>query len=129
MKKYITKVIDKLGAEDTVKIHTTLIGGGFGRRLKQDFVVQAVEISRKTGFPIKLIWSREEDIQHDFYRPHTYHRIEADIIEGSSILDWRHRIVGPSHGRSVGGSTHLPYDISHVYIDYHKKNHGIPIGS
>ena len=129
LKKYIAKALDKLGVEGAIKIQPTLLGGGFGRRLKQDYVVQAVEISSKTNFPVKLIWSREEDIQHDFYRPYTYHRIKADIAKNSSILDWRHRIVGPTHGRTVGGSTNLPYDIDHVYIDYHKKNHGIPIGS
>ena len=129
LKKYIAKVLDKVGAEEMIKIHPTLLGGGFGRRLEQDFVIQAVEISSKVGLPIKLIWSREEDIQHDFYRPYTYHRIEADIAEDSVILDWRHRIVGPTHGRSVGGSTHLPYAMDHVYIDYHKKKHGVPIGS
>jgi isoquinoline 1-oxidoreductase subunit beta len=129
LKKYIAKALEKIGAEETVKIHTTLLGGGFGRRLEQDFVIQAVQISSKAGVPVKLIWSREEDIQHDFYRPYTYHHIEADISAESSILDWRHRIAGPTHGRSTGGSTHLPYDMAHVYIDYHKKKHGIPIGS
>ncbi len=128
LKKYIAQILEKFTAEDAIKIHPTLIGGGFGRRLEQDFVIQAVEISSKTGLPIKLIWSREEDIQHDFYRPYTYHKIEADIAN-SDILDWRHRIAGPTHGRSVGGATHLPYDIEHIYIDYHKKKHGIPIGS
>lgn len=128
VRKLVFKALEKVGVENNIKVHPTLIGGGFGRRLQQDFVVQAVEIAVQAGVPVKLIWSREEDIQHDFYRPYTYHRLEAKLGQ-NTILDWRHRIVGPTHGRSVGGSTHLPYDMEHIYIDYHKKKHGVPIGS
>ncbi|MDQ1363751.1 MAG: isoquinoline 1-oxidoreductase subunit beta, partial [Pseudomonadota bacterium] len=114
--------------DDSVRLHTTLLGGGFGRRLEQDYVLQAVEIAQQTGLPIKLIWSRSEDTQHDFYRPFTSHRLEADLDAQGNILSWRHRVVGPSHGRSTGGA-HLPYLIPHYRLDYHVKKISVPIGS
>ncbi len=128
--RLLGKVKDKLGMEsENIIVHNTLMGGGFGRRLEPDFVIQAVEISRKSGFPVKLLWSREEDIRHDFYRPYTSHRLQAKVTNEGKVLAWQHRIVGPTHGRSVGGATHLPYDVAYARVDYHVKKHSVPIGS
>lgn len=80
---------------EQVHIHTTYLGGGFGRRGEVDFVVEAVQIAKHFDVPVKLIWSREEDMQHDFYRPASYHVISASIHE-DDLQAWRHRIVGPS---------------------------------
>ena len=129
----IGKLIDKTRAvigmtDDSVKLHTTLIGGGFGRRLEQDYVLQAVEIALQTGLPIQLIWSREEDIQHDFYRPYTSHQLQAELDQHGAITSWTHRIVGPSHGRSTGGA-YIPYKLPHYRLEYHVKKHTVPIGS
>ena len=82
--------------EKAIKIHTTFIGGGFGRRLAQDYVEQALLIAKEVKKPIKLIWSREEDMQHDFYRPASYHALRAAVDEQGQILSWQHAIVGPS---------------------------------
>jgi isoquinoline 1-oxidoreductase beta subunit len=128
--KMLGKVKDKLGmADQSVRVHTTLLGGGFGRRLEQDYVLQAVEIAQACGCPVKLIWNRVEDIQHDFYRPYTAHVLQADLAADGRVLSWRHRIAGPSHGRSVGGASHLPYRFDHFKLDYHVKKHSVPIGS
>jgi isoquinoline 1-oxidoreductase beta subunit len=69
--------------EDAVRAHIPLIGGGFGRRLGTDYVEQAVQISKAVGAPIKLVWTREDDIQHDFYHPLSVHRASARLDEPS----------------------------------------------
>jgi isoquinoline 1-oxidoreductase subunit beta len=86
--------------EEKVIVHTTLSGGGFGRRIELDFAIQAAEIAAKAGVPVKLIWSREEDLQHDWYRPAAAIRLQAGLdAEGwpvafrvetacASLLDW-----------------------------------------
>ncbi len=78
-----------------VTIHNQFIGGGFGRRLSQDFVAEAAEIAFKTGEVIKLVWSREEDTQHDLYRPATYHRVKAALDDQKNVMAWSHQIVAP----------------------------------
>ncbi len=80
---------------DEVFIHNQFIGGGFGRRLTQDFIGEAAEISYKTGLPIKLVWSREEDTQNDLYRPASYHRIRASFDSAGQLSGWDHQIVCP----------------------------------
>lgn len=79
-----------------VHIHNQFIGGGFGRRLSSDFVAEAAEISAKVGGIIKLIWSREEDTQHDLYRPASLHKISAALDEKGEPTAWNHQIVAPN---------------------------------
>lgn len=79
-----------------VQIHNQFIGGGFGRRLSQDFVAEAAEISAQTGGVIKLVWSREEDTQHDVYRPATLHKIKVALDENQMPVAWDHQIVAPN---------------------------------
>ncbi|MDI9246813.1 molybdopterin cofactor-binding domain-containing protein [Marinobacter sp. CHS3-4] len=79
---------------DEVTIHTTFLGGGFGRRLTNDYIEEAAAVAYKTGRPVKLIWSREEDTRHDFYRPAMLHRMKASI-KGDQVTGWHHQIVGP----------------------------------
>tara|TARA_R110001592_G_scaffold248308_1_gene510582 strand:- start:50449 stop:52665 length:2217 start_codon:yes stop_codon:yes gene_type:complete len=79
-----------------VHIHNQFIGGGFGRRLSQDFVGEAAEISAKAGGIIKLLWSREEDTQHDLYRPATLHKIRAALDDNGMPRAWDHQIVAPN---------------------------------
>ncbi|WP_431688394.1 molybdopterin cofactor-binding domain-containing protein [Hahella sp. NBU794] len=83
-----------LSASD-IHIHTTFIGGGFGRRLSQDFVGEAVSIAQHFDRPVKLIWSREEDIQHDLFRPASLHRLTAALSPGGEALAWTHDIAAP----------------------------------
>lgn len=77
-----------------VKVNTTFIGGGFGRRLNQDFVAEAAAISDIAQQPIKLIWSREEDTQRDWYRPASYHKLSASIDKNGNISGWNHQMAG-----------------------------------
>jgi len=77
-----------------VKINTTFIGGGFGRRINQDFVAEAAAISEISQQPIKLIWSREEDTQRDWYRPSSYHKLSATIDKNGDISGWNHQMAG-----------------------------------
>jgi isoquinoline 1-oxidoreductase/isoquinoline 1-oxidoreductase beta subunit len=79
-----------------IHIHNQFIGGGFGRRLSQDFVAEAAEISAKAGGVIKLIWSREEDTQHDLYRPASLHKIRVALDDKGMPAGWDHQIVAPN---------------------------------
>src|SRR5229473_4782131 len=81
---------------EKVSIARTLVGGGFGRCLLPDFVVQAVLVSKAVGRPVKVIWSREEDLQHDFYRPAVLHRITGGVDEYGRLQALAHRLVSPS---------------------------------
>jgi isoquinoline 1-oxidoreductase subunit beta len=81
---------------ERVKVHNCLLGGGFGRRLEVDGITQAVEIARQVDAPVKVVWTREEDIQHDVYRPYYYDRLAAGLDETGMPVAWTHRICGPS---------------------------------
>jgi isoquinoline 1-oxidoreductase beta subunit len=81
---------------ERVRIHNHLLGGGFGRRLEVDFIVRAVEIAKQVPGPVKVIWTREEDIQHDMYRPYYYDRIAAGLDDHGRPIAWTHRITGSS---------------------------------
>src|SRR5947208_4076972 len=79
-----------------VQVHNHLLGGGFGRRLEVDFVIQAVQIAKQVTGPVQVIWSREEDIQHDMYRPYYYDRIAAGLDAQGMPVAWTHRVTGSS---------------------------------
>ena len=81
---------------DHVKVHVTFIGGGFGRRLIQDYAVEAALISRDVGAPVQVVWSREDDIRHDFYRPAACHVLQASLDAQGNLVSWRHRGSSPS---------------------------------
>lgn len=83
-------------SQQKVFIYPQLMGGSFGRRLAQDFVYEAVEISKIAKRPIKLIWSREDDIRHDFYRPASGHRLQAGLSQKKTITLWRQHVIAPS---------------------------------
>ncbi len=127
-----------------VKVHTTYLGGGFGRRGEPDFVSDAVETSKVVGRPVKVIWTREDDLQHDFYRPATYVRFWAALDESGMPIAWMQRIVQPSlrarsdpralestggvDGNSVSGAAGLPYRIPNLRVEYVWHDPGIPVG-
>ena len=88
-----------------VEVHTTLLGGGFGRRGYPDFVAEVVAIAKQVpGTPIKLIWSREDDMQHDYYRAATFHSLKGAVNPQGTIEAWQHHIVAPSILRGLGVS-------------------------
>jgi isoquinoline 1-oxidoreductase beta subunit len=117
---------------EQVRIHNHYIGGGFGRRLEADFIVQAALFARQVDYPIKIVWSREEDIQHDMYRPYYYDRISGGLDASGKLVAWNHRIVGSSimarffpalfkdglDADAVDGAIDLVYDIPNFYVDY-----------
>jgi isoquinoline 1-oxidoreductase beta subunit len=130
-----------------ITIHTTYLGGGFGRRLESDYVLDAVETSRAAGnVPVKVVWTREDDLQHDFYRPASHNVMQAALGADGMPTAWRHRIVGASilqyfktfahflrkdglDPTSVqGAADYFPYDIANVYLDYVNNNPGVPSG-
>ena len=82
--------------KEKVRIHRTLLGGGFGRRLVADFIVQAVLASKAVGAPVKVIWSRDEDMRHDMYRPAVANRITAGVDEFGRLQAIAHKVVSPS---------------------------------
>ena len=81
---------------DKVVVHNHLIGGGFGRRLEIDGVIRAVEIAKHVDGPVKVVWTREEDIQHDMYRPTFFDRMSAGLDEKGKPIAWSHRFAGSS---------------------------------
>jgi len=83
-------------APEKVVVHNHLIGGGFGRRLETDGIVRAVEIARQVDGPVKVVWTREEDIQHDMYRPYWYDRLAAGLDGKGMPVAWSHRFAGSS---------------------------------
>jgi isoquinoline 1-oxidoreductase beta subunit len=81
---------------DKVRVHNHLLGGGFGRRLEVDFVARAVQVAQQVQSPVKVVWTREEDIQHDMYRPYYYDRIAAGLDAHGRPVAWTHTVVGSS---------------------------------
>jgi isoquinoline 1-oxidoreductase beta subunit len=82
--------------QSALTIHITLIGGGFGRRLCIDYGVEAAVISRSAGTPVKVIWTRDDDIRHDYYRPISHHRLRAGLDAQGQVTSWLHHIAAPS---------------------------------
>ena len=129
-------------APENVAVHTTYLGGGFGRRFELDFIIEALETSKAAGAPVKVIWSREDDIQHAQYRPANYHQLRAGLDASGRPVAWTHRIVAPSimarmfpqtvknglDGEAVEGGVGLPYAIPNVHVDYQLTDTGIPVG-
>lgn len=118
--------------KDTVKIHNYLLGGGFGRRLDVDGSVLAVRIAQRVDGPVKVVWSREEDIQHDMYRPYYYDRLSAGLDANGKPVAWTHRVSGSSifaryvpqlfrnglDPDAVEGAAEPPYSLPNIHVDY-----------
>ena len=87
-----------------ITIHITLLGGGFGRRLNVDYGVEAALISKAADAPVKVIWTREDDVRHDFYRPMSHHRLRAGVDAQNQVTAWMQHIAAPTtDGVYVGG--------------------------
>ncbi len=120
---------------DRIQIHTMFLGGGFGRRGAGDFVAEAVEISKAIGKPVKLTWSREDDMQHDLYRPASYTKFSGALDKDGWPVAWNTRVVCPSFGgirngvdrTSVEGIIDLEYAIPNFHVDYHPPDVDIPV--
>ncbi len=121
-------VAEALGfSPESVTVHVTLLGGGFGRRLFQDFAVQAALISRAVQAPVQLVWTREEDIQHDFYRPSVTHYFRAGLDKQGRPVAWLHRVA--SSGRDGVVRQGFPAGIiPHYRLEYTVLSTNIPWG-
>ena len=120
-----------------VHIHTTLLGGGFGRRANftSDFVSDAVQVAHGEGVPVKTIWTREDDIQCGYYRPMFVHKVKAGVDADGMPIAWHQRLVGESIAEgtmmeqavmqngvdmmSVEGAAHMPYAIPNRHVEVH----------
>jgi isoquinoline 1-oxidoreductase beta subunit len=117
---------------EKVIVHNHLIGGGFGRRLEADGAVRAVEIARQVDGPVKVVWTREEDIQHDVYRPYWFDRISAGLDEQGRPVAWKNHYAGSSviarwlppgfkdglDPDSTEGAINLVYDFPNLHVEY-----------
>jgi isoquinoline 1-oxidoreductase subunit beta len=139
---------------DRITVHRTLIGGGFGRRLLADFVKQALIIAMSVKAPVKLVWSREEDMTHDAYRPAMLHRISGGVSDAGALLALAHRIVSPSFmlyvfpragfpqvkdwtqpvlppaqydPMAVEGVIDIPYQVPHQQVEQHRLELDVPL--
>ncbi len=128
---------------DKVVVHNHLIGGGFGRRLESDGVSRAVEIAKQVDGPVKVVWTREEDIQHDMYRPYWFDRLSAGLDGKGRPIAWSNRFAGSSviarwlppgfkdglDPDSTDGAIDLVYDFPNMHVEYVRVEPlGIPTG-
>ncbi len=141
-------------SQDRVTIHTTNLGGGFGRRSESDFVAEAVAVAAQLpGVPIRLLWTREDDVRHDFYRPGNHHALRAALGSDGLPVAWAHHVVAPSiisrfipgyvpqfvahlggplkggiDETAVEGARDLPYGIPDLEVRYTQADLGVPVG-
>ena len=135
-------------ADDT-EVHTSFLGGGFGRRAESDFVREASELAGKIDGPVKVIWSREDDMQHDFYRPASHHELAA-VLGGDGMPEaWQHRIAtqsimqrlvpgwvpgfaerwaGSKDPTATEGASNQPYHVPNIHVTFAKVDLPIPVG-
>jgi isoquinoline 1-oxidoreductase subunit beta len=130
---------------EQVKLHTTMLGGGFGRRspLDSHVVREAVQISKAVKVPVKVIWTREDDMRGGYYRPRAYHTVSAGLDANGIPVAWQQRIVCQSifvgtpfepaivkngvEETAVEGAADLPYDIPNLLVDWQQAPGGVPV--
>ena len=122
--------------KEKVKINSTFMGGGFGRRGSTDYAQEAAEIAKAVpGTPVKLVWSREDDMQHDFYRPASYVKFEGGLDSSGNPVVMTAKIASPAFGRvengvastAVEGIHDMHYAIPNVQVDYHRADTHVPV--
>ncbi len=125
-----------------VTVHSMFMGGGLGRKGETDYVVQAVTIAKQIGQPVKLTWSREEELTHDFYRPMAISKLTVGLNGSGDIVGWNNRIVSPSilarvfpaavagglDSQSTDGAIGLPYTMGARFVEYGILTTPVPVG-
>jgi len=123
-----------------VVVHTTLLGGGFGRRAIPDFAVEAAQVSKAVGKPVMVVWTRDDDLQHCFYRPASYHRLAGAVDAKGQPTAWHHRMASTSisamwdppdrakpENSEVSGACDWPYAIPNFRMEYAPAKSGVPV--
>lgn len=113
-------MVQKLGyAEDKVTVHCTLMGGGFGRKSKADYAVEAVRIARAVGAPVKVVWSREDEVRHGYYHAACAQKLQAGLDEAGKAVAWKHCTAFPSIGSTFrpGANEGLIFEINQGLVD------------
>lgn len=126
---------------DKVKINVTLLGGGFGRKSKPDFIVEAAMLAKETGYPVKVQWTREDDIHHDYFHSLSVQRIVATIDKDNKLSGWNQHIAYPSisatsdasvlqpdDGEMMLGAVDFPYDVPAIRIETHDARSHLRVG-
>ena len=123
-----------------VRVHTTLIGGGFGRRLDIDFIPAAVEASKAVGVPVKVVWTREDDMTHDTYRPAAYEEVSGGVDAAGKVIAWKLHITSPSitermfppvkgvDDSVIEAAVNNLYDVPNLAVSYSRQEIGIDVG-
>jgi isoquinoline 1-oxidoreductase subunit beta len=124
---------------DKIRVNTTLMGGGFGRRYMADFVMEAAQISKQTGKPVMVLWTREDDMQHDFYRPASYHHFSGALDDRGNIAAWKHFQTSTSieamwnpKGKEApeksefATAVFIPYQTPNYRVEYTLAESGVP---
>lgn len=122
---------------DKVIVHTTYLGGGFGRRYMADFPAEAAQIAKVVGKPVQLVWSREDDMTHDFYRPATCHHFRGAVDAKGRPMAWFHTLASTSirgfwdpkaqaEEQEIGGAVQMPYKIPNVRLEFNPVSSAVP---
>jgi isoquinoline 1-oxidoreductase beta subunit len=123
-------------------VHTTLLGGGFGRKLDVDAVEDALEVSKALGKPVKVTYTREDDVQHDFYRPSSVNAVSGTLDDAGNLVSLVHTVVASSIARrwlpvyykdgidplALDGVGNTAYAVPNTEVRYADQDHGIPVG-
>lgn len=135
-------VAEALGMDaGKVRVNVTLLGGGFGRKSKPDFIVEAALLAKESGHPVRVQWTREDDLHHDFHHALSAQRVVATIDQNNKLSGWNHHIaypsigatfdaavVQPSDGELGQGATDFPYDVPSIRIEAHDAKSHMRIG-
>jgi isoquinoline 1-oxidoreductase beta subunit len=124
---------------EKVIVHTTLMGGGFGRRYQADFVMEAAQVAKAAGKPVMVLWTREDDMQHDFYRPASYHKLQGALDANGNLAAWKHFQTSTSIAAKwsqkgaedsglgeFGTGATLPYTTSNIRMEYTLAESSVP---
>jgi len=116
---------------ESVVVHTMLMGGGFGRRYQADFVMEAAQVAKATGKPVMVLWTREDDMQHDFYRPASYHKLQGAVDKDGKLAAWKHFQTSTSieamwsekgeenaENSEFGTAVFIPYRTPNLRVEY-----------
>src|SRR5712692_296563 len=124
---------------EKINVHTTLMGGGFGRRYQADFVMEAAQVAKVTGKPVQVLWTREDDMQHGFYRPASYHKMQGAVDAQGKLAAWKHfqsstsiAAMWDKNGKEkpeaseFATAAFIPYETPNFRVEYALAQSGVP---